>query len=379
MTTNPQATTAIRLHAGGHHLTLISTSDTVTDYTRRSFNPWWKAFEVPAATAWTGPLISADIDASTYTDLRTLVESCPHQHTTYADAKTLVAHDSTGTITAVSPEPQLAYQHYKRSNYLILYGTRDDQVALAAARIARDALSGTLAADGWTQLRASAAVRDGQCVLTLSPQAAGRTTTALALATRGWQLLATDRVLVRPAPRGTLDVLPWPSPAAIGLDVLDALGWSDVIRMHLQERDRPHPAQHPDVAQALRPYGRGTFQGDDDGHSGQKAQVLPEQFRSRFGLDLATAGRASTLLFPYVDPAAQPAALDRHCVVVIDDFLPGATEHRDPDLLGLAPTDTVSDHTRQAVTTCLARLPHHSIRLGRDLTATADFLASYLI
>jgi predicted ATPase len=46
-----------------------------------------------------------------------------------------------------------------------------------------------LLADGWTLLHASAAVRDGQTVLTFGSKGAGKTTTALALATRGWRHL----------------------------------------------------------------------------------------------------------------------------------------------------------------------------------------------
>ncbi|MGA4840996.1 hypothetical protein [Streptomyces sp. G45] len=39
----------------------------------------------------------------------------------------------------------------------------------------------------------------------------------------GWRLLADDRVLVRPDGDG-VRVLPWPSAAAIGVGLLDALG-----------------------------------------------------------------------------------------------------------------------------------------------------------
>jgi hypothetical protein len=123
---------------------------------------------------------------------------CPHDTTSYARAETLVAHDTTGTITAVSPTPQLAYQHHTTTRHLSIRGARDEHVALASARIARDALRGMLLADGWTLLHASAAVRDGQTVLTFGSKGAGKTTTALALATRGWQLLSNDRLFVRP-------------------------------------------------------------------------------------------------------------------------------------------------------------------------------------
>ncbi|MER7350727.1 hypothetical protein ABT390_35575 [Streptomyces aurantiacus] len=153
---------ALRLHAANHHLTLVSNSDTVTDYNRRYFGSWWKAFEVPSASAWTGPLLAADVDHDAYTRLRDLVELCPHEKTAYARAQTLVAHDDTGTITAVSPTPQLAYQHHTAAGRLTVHGPDVDQVALASARIARDALRGLL----WPTA--------GPCCTLRPPSATGR-------------------------------------------------------------------------------------------------------------------------------------------------------------------------------------------------------------
>ncbi|GAA2349765.1 hypothetical protein OKJ48_13525 [Streptomyces kunmingensis] len=369
--------TALRLHAADQHLTLLSSTPAVADYNRRYFGSWWKAFEVPAATAWTGPLLAADVNEAEYAGLRALVEASPHEKASYARAETLVAHDATGTITAVSPGPQLAYLHHTLSGYLSLRGTDAEQVGLASARIARDTLRGLLLADGWTLLHASAAVRDGQAVLTFGAKGAGKTTTALALATRGWQLLANDRVFVRPTRAGHLDVLPWPSAAAIGLGLLDALGWCDIARTRLHDGDRLHPTQHPEVTQALMT-GRRTPLWESDGRRERKAHIFPDQFNAWFGLDLATEGRAATVLFPQIDPSARPAALNQHRALGDEDFMHGATEDRYPDILGLAPTGSGSDHARQAVAAHLAQLPHCSVRLGHDLAANADFLAHHL-
>ncbi|MFE2991436.1 hypothetical protein [Streptomyces sp. NPDC059262] len=374
---NTDTQRAIRLHAANRTLTLASNTSAVTDYNRRYFGSWWKAFEVQASSARTGPLLVADVNEDEYAGLRALVEMCPHEKASYARAETLVAHDTTGTITAVSPAPQLAYQHHTTTGRLSIRGARDEQVALASARIARDALRGMLLADGWTLLHASAAVCDGQTVLTFGSKGAGKTTTALALATRGWQLLANDRIFVRPNPHGTLDVLPWPSAAAIGLGLLDALGWFDMARTRVQAGENLHPTQHPDVTAALLD-GRRTPLWEPDGRREMKVQVFPDQFTSWFGLDLATEGRAATILFPEIDPTAAPAATNRRRSLGEEDFMHGATEDRYPDILGLAPTSSGNDHARQAVAAHLAELPHHSVRLGHDLAANADFLAKHL-
>ncbi|MEU5060080.1 MULTISPECIES: hypothetical protein [unclassified Streptomyces] len=374
---NTDTQRAIRLHAANRTLTLASNTPAVTDYNRRYFGSWWKAFEVPASSVRTGPLLVADVNEDEYAGLRALVEMCSHDKASYARAETLVAADTTGTITAVSPTPQLAYQHHTTTGHLSIRGADDEQVALASARIARDALRGMLLADGWTLLHASAAVCDGQTVLTFGSKGAGKTTTALALATRGWQLLANDRIFVRPNPHGTLDVLPWPSAAAIGLGLLDALGWFDMARTRVQAGESLHPTQHPDVTQALLD-GRRTPLWEPDGRREMKVQVFPDQFASWFGLDLATEGSAAMVLFPEIDPTAAPAVTDRVRSLGDEDFMHGATEDRYPDILGLAPTRSGNDHARQAVAAHLAELPHHSVRLGHDLAANADFLAKHL-
>ncbi|WP_244189704.1 hypothetical protein [Streptomyces incarnatus] len=48
----------------------------------------------------------------------------------------------------------------------------------------------SLLRDGWTLLQASGVVRDDRALLTFGSKGAGKTTTALLLASRGAQLLA---------------------------------------------------------------------------------------------------------------------------------------------------------------------------------------------
>jgi hypothetical protein len=365
--------TALRLDAASHQLTLVSETASISDYNRRYLGPCWNAFEVPRSSLTTGPLLVADVQPDAYTALRTATENADHDTASYARADTLVARDADGTITAVSPGPALAYRHQTRTGHISVCGLEAEQVALASARIARDTLRGLLLADGWTLLHASAVVRDDQAVLTLGDKGAGKTTTALALATHGWSLLANDRVFVRPTPDGHVDVLPWPSAAAIGLGLLDALGWFDTARTRLKDGDHLHPTQHDDVTQALLA-DRRTPLWEPDGRRERKVQVYPDQFHTWFGLTLATRARAAHLVFPEINPTAAPALTDRERRLAEGDFMHGATEDRYPDILHLAPTGSGNAHARQAVAAHLGRLPHHAVRLGHDLRANAAFL-----
>ncbi|MGH1554633.1 hypothetical protein ACRAWF_30040 [Streptomyces sp. L7] len=273
--------TATRLQAADVNITMVSNTQAVTDYARRYFGSWWNAFEVPPASVCAAPVVFADVDEDQYATLQALVETCPHEETTYAKAATLVARDAEGTITAVSPTQQLAYRHEPSTGRLSVIGAESGPVALAAARIARDALRGLLLRDGWTLLHASAVTDNCRTVLAFGEKGAGKTTTALALANMGWQLLANDRIFVRPDDKGQLQVLPWPSAAAIGLGLLDALGWHDVARKRLEAGEALHPTQHPDVTDAVLA-GRREPPWEPDGKRERKVQVYPDQFADWF-------------------------------------------------------------------------------------------------
>ncbi|MEI5527406.1 hypothetical protein WB401_36375 [Streptomyces brasiliscabiei] len=177
----------------------------------------------PAVEVCAGPLVTADIDDRLYAKLLTQVTSCHHDEVAYAKARLLLARDSTGTITGVSPEEGLAYRSEQLGGHVTIAGRTPQALALTAARIAREMIRAALLRDGWTLVHASAVVRDRRTLLAFGGKGAGKTTTALLMASRGAQLLANDRVFAKRI--GTeLRVLPWPSAAAIGLGLLDALG-----------------------------------------------------------------------------------------------------------------------------------------------------------
>ncbi|MEU4969116.1 phosphoenolpyruvate carboxykinase (ATP) [Streptomyces smyrnaeus] len=367
-------TTAVRLTAAHASVTVQSNTPSVTDWSRRYFGPWWNAVEPPAEDAGVGPVVTAHLDETACDDLAAHVTTSPHEETTYAKARLLLTRDAVGTVTAVSPAEGLAYHSEPAAGRLTLTGRSPQPLALATARIAREMVRADLLRDGWTLLHASAAVRHGHAVLAFGSKGAGKTTTALLLAGRGAQLLANDRVFIKPV-GAQLHVLPWPSAAAVGLGLLDALGLYDIVRDRLLAGEKLHPTQHDDVTEALLA-GRREPLWEPGGKRERKVQIFPDQFTSWFGMNLATGGHAAAMLFPRIDPAATPALVDGARTLAEEDFMSGATEDRYPDHFGLAHgiSGGGSDLARTTVADRLAALPHHQIVLGHDTQANADFL-----
>ncbi|KRV48098.1 hypothetical protein AQ490_26535 [Wenjunlia vitaminophila] len=184
-------------------------------------------------------------------------------------------------------------------------------------------------------------------------------------------------MFVRGDTRG-VSVLPWPSAAAaVGLGLLHALDWTGTARKRLKAGDRLHPTQHPLVTAALLS-GHHTplWNGDRE----LKAQIWPDQFPDWFGIALATSGHAAALLFPHVTPDAPPTATPGG-QLADHDFMTGPTEDRYPDVFGLAGGVDGGGTTdaRHHVTARLTDLPHHTITVGHDTAANADFLNTLLL
>ncbi|GAA2733295.1 hypothetical protein [Streptomyces nogalater] len=367
---------AIRLETAGAPVTVVCTDKDVTDWTVRYIGPWWNAAEVAPESVSAGPVLTAAVDEGRYADVAFGGEISAFQRVTYARAELLLDADaSSGIIRAVSARPALAYQSDPGAGSLEVVGCRTEDVATATARLAREVMRGQLLRGGWAVLHASAVVAEGgRTVLTFGRKGAGKTTTALALAARtGCGLLANDRVFVRPNDRGGVDVLPWPSAAALGLGLLDALGWFEICRERLEAGEALHPTQDDRVTEALLAGRRTPLW---EGGKELKVQVFPDQFPGWFGVPLATEGEAAALVFPRVEPGAVPAVEDRGRRLEDGDFMSGATEDRYPDVFALARVDGGgTKDARHEVAHRLAELPHHSVVLGHDVSANAGFLA----
>ncbi|MEX0172017.1 hypothetical protein [Streptomyces sp. LMG1-1-1.1] len=118
-------------------------------------------------------------------------------------------------------------------------------VAASTARLAREVLRARLLAGGRAILHASVVTdEDGATILTLGDKGAGKTTTAVTLARTGLRLLASGRVLVRVEGDGTVRVLPWPSAAAFGFGLPDAVDLFETTRACLASGEQMHPTQH---------------------------------------------------------------------------------------------------------------------------------------
>jgi hypothetical protein len=366
---------AVRLESAGASVTVASSNRVVTDWSARYFGPWWKAAEVPAGGVRTGAVAFAAVDSARYDDVAFAVTQAPHTSTEYARAQLLIAREvSAGVVRAVSPKQALAYRSEPGAGRLDVFGCHEEDVATATARLAREMMRGQLLRDGWAVLHASAVVDDaGRTVLTFGHKGAGKTTTALALAAGGgYGLLANDRVFVRPNDRGGVDVLPWPSAAALGLGLLKTLGWFAEVRERLEAGESLHPTQDGRVTRAIR---EGDCTPMWDGGKELKAQVFPDQFPKWFGVPLATEGEAAVLVFPRIDREAAPAVEERGRSVGEGDFMSGKTEDRYPDVFGLLGMDGGgSVGVRREVAERLARLPHRSVVLGHDLKTNGDFL-----
>lgn len=368
-------THAVRLETAGAAVTVLSAERAVTDWAARYFGAWWQAADVLPGTVCAGPAVTASVDSREVEDVAWCVRQGPHVDLTYARARMLLARDaSAGVIRAVCPDVGLAFRAEPGAARLEVIGCRTEDVATAAARFAREMVRGALLRDGWSVLHASAVVRDGRALLALGSKGAGKTTAALTLAARhGLGLLANDRVFVRPNAGGGIDVLPWPSAAAVGLGLLDALGWYDVARERLAAGEELHPTQDQRVTQALLAGARTPLR--EDGRE-LKAQVWPHQFADWLGLRLAVSGEVAALLFPRVEAGAVPAVEETQRTVGDGDFMSGATEDRYPDVFGLVGVDGGgSDMARGNVGRLLSGLPHHAVVLGHDVAANADLLA----
>ncbi|OON77012.1 hypothetical protein [Streptomyces tsukubensis] len=367
---------ATRIEAAAAAVTVLSNQSEITDWALRYFGPWWNATSVEASGVCADTVVIADVKPAGYEETTHLVhDGRPTRAVDYAKHPLLVAHEGEDII-AVSPSEGIAYRSTPLSGRLVLAGTDAQRLALAAARLAREAIRGQLLREGWAVLHSSAVVRpdDGAALLAFGGKGAGKTTTALLLASHGWQLLANDRVLVRPTGDRGVEVVPWPSAAALGLGLLHSLGWDVTAREHLRAGGTFHPTQHESVTEAL-------LAGDhtplwEKSKRERKVQVFPDQFPDLFNVVLATGGRAAGLLFPRMDAGTAPDSVDAVQTLGEADFMSGATEDRYPDVFGQAQGVDGGGRAsaRAEVATRLAELPHRAVRLSHDVTASAALL-----
>ncbi|MGC5395077.1 hypothetical protein ACPXCP_04925 [Streptomyces sp. DT20] len=363
MTFATRITTADR-----HSVTVVSQTSAITDWVSRYLGLWWTAANVDPCTA-IGPVIRADVDEEQHTELGARVLTGRPEEVTYATAPMLVARDEAGLVTATQPDDGLSYAWEPAAGRMRIVGVEETAVATATARLAREVVRGRLINDGWQILHASAVTRptDGATLLTLGNKGAGKTTTGFLLAHTGLHLLANDRVFAR-FDGDVIRVLPWPSAAAIGFGLLDALGWYEPVRGRVRAGERMHPTQKQAVTDALLAGDRTPLWKKSGAE--MKPQFFPDQLEIWLGLTPATEGHAVGILFPEIAPEAEPALTTAARGVTDADFFSSATEDRYPDVFGLLPSETSTED----LVSRLTRLPHQSLTMNHDPEASTAVL-----
>ncbi|MCG7523994.1 hypothetical protein MHW47_06000 [Streptomyces sp. OfavH-34-F] len=374
----------LSLTAGQQTVVIRSNTPGVTDWATTYFGRYWNASPTRDTIAGRGPVVTV-IDG----DHRAPATVAHSRHTVFAREPIGYTRHPDNTVTAHTlTDPVIAFrftpdaQHLQISSRQALQPTahpgRPTRLATATTRFAREMMRARLIKAGWVLLHASAAVLPGgRTLLTLGDSGAGKTTTALTLASTGAGLLANDCCFARPNTSGSLDLLPWPAAAAVGLGLLHALHLTDSACAHLQAGEPPHPTQDQRVTDALITGRTGTL----TSASGRelKAHIWPEQLTRWFGLPLATTGTAAGVLLPRIasSPSAPTRVNDEHSAEVTSSVFVTSGEERYPDLFGF--TDGDNAGTPQARLEVLQRLngmPRWAVDLSYDQTANTRLLLS---
>lgn len=359
--------------ADGQAVTVTSQTKAIADWAGRYLGAWWLA--TPTTDAATGAIVIGEVDPELTEELTANVLRGTPRSCEYAGAAMLYVRDGDDVVTAAQPGEQLAYRWEPGSHRLLVLGADETSVATAVSRLAREVVRGQLLAAGWQIMHASAVTNQaGATLLTLGGKGAGKTSSAFLLARAGWRLLANDRVFVRVnSEAGAIRILPWPSAAAAGVGLLSALGLFQPVRQRLLAGERMHPTQKQAVADALTT-GDTTPLWKDAGRERElKPQFFPDQLSSMLGMTLATEGHAVGLLFPQINPGAEPALLDASRAVREDDFFTASTEDRYPDVFGLLPIAGSGSRSADLAGRFDA-LPYQALTLNHDTAANAAVL-----
>ncbi|SFF75173.1 hypothetical protein SAMN05216251_12752 [Actinacidiphila alni] len=355
-------------------LTVASGNPAITAWIARHLGVWTDTGTVHGgAGSRPGPVVRADVDPAAY---GRIANSVLHRGSTtgvYARSRTHILRDHDGTVLAVASDPAVAYRvtgHGVGVTGIDVHGVR-----VAAARVAREIVRARLEAAGFVLLYGAAVARGGRALLIAVPGQAVATITALLLARQsGLAVLSTGKVFARAERDGTVSLLPWAGPAAIGLPALDALGLYATVQERVLGGEELHHRQDQRVDNAFHLNRRAAM---DEFRGGPELPALlhPYQLRDWFGIGLAPQARAGAVVVPRFDYSAPAPSLRSggRPVDVTDLAAPGN------DLLGLRAAFTTTApraEDRPAALALLNALPRFDAVLTTDVAATADMLSA---
>jgi hypothetical protein len=373
----PRQTATVR--AGECVITVRSGDGTVLEWLRRYLHGFWQVVPGPAGSP-------ADRPAA---DVAGVVDKAARQRLCAALARPGVAEPVAmfmaapglrvagpgPAVLAGCPDHRVAYVR-DRGRVLVL-ADDGDAAGLATVRVVRLAATAWLESQQWSHVHAAAAARESAGLAVIGPKGSGKTSAIMALAAcAGWQVIAHDRVFAGSV-AGEPRLLPWPSSLNIGLGLLHALGWADVLRARYRGGEPAPYHQRDAVTEALI---AGTRTPVRAGGAEMKAQLFPAQVREWLGVGLGSSAVLAAIVVPRIDlsrsrPMVRP--LD-HVTLSERDVFPalGRTDYF-PDFLqltGRSPTAR-SQAALAALQAAAARVPAYRAVLGNDLAANANLLA----
>ncbi|MBB1244932.1 hypothetical protein GL263_15355 [Streptomyces durbertensis] len=357
-------------------VSVVAQDPSVIEWVKRYLSPWWTVGRQAGGAA----TVTAAHDPVEYQALASAVAATAYEEAAYPRSRTFYTREAGGcTVLAFTPAQQVAYRYTAAARRMdvVAFAPDADVLARAAVRVSRELMRAQLVADGWAVLHGSAAVTDrGRAVLTLGDRGVGKTTVAFTLAASGAGLLANDRVFARAQPDASgVELLAWPSGAAVGLGLMGALGWVDAARARLAAGETAHPSQDRRVTDALL---AGRTQALREGARELKAHVRPEEFAGWYGVTTVGSAQVGLVLFPRTVSGAVPAVdRDGKTELVEEHFMCGSQEDSYPDIFNLTGGEGGgSARARADLAQALGALPRQALVLGHDHAANADLLAA---
>ena len=378
---------AVTVQADGCMVTVRSRDGTVLEWLRRYLDGFWQirpSRSGPGDSAADRPAteVAVVVDQAARRRLGAALASsgAAEPVATFMARPGLAVAGPGPAVLADCQDDRVGYVR-DRERVLVL-GDNADAAGLAAARVVRLAVTAWLESRQWSHVHAAAAARDDAGLAVIGPKGSGKTAAIMALAAfAGWRVIAHDRVFLGSA-AGEPRLLPWPSSANIGLGLLHALGWADVLRARYGGGE-PAPYHQRDAVTAALLAGTATpvrAPGASEHSAELKAQLFPAQVRDWLGLELGRTAMLAAIVVPRIDldrsrPEAWP--LD-HVTVSERDVFPalGQTDYY-PDFLRLTGRSPAArgQAALLALRAAATPVPAYRAVLGSDPAANANLLA----